>query len=124
MSGTDVLIERAMCEQCGHPVHSHDGKRGWIHTLTQTYRCPQYPHGWAQPCLDIESRVTEAAELASETGYDAGESDGRVAGRQAMFDEIQSAVVDSVGGLYDGTGQVALDDVYGALDQVWERVTP
>lgn len=124
MSIADVLTERAVCQQCGHPVHSHDGKRGWIHTLTQTYRCPEYPHSWAEPATDIEDRITEAAELAHETGYDAGASDGHAAGRTAMFEETRSAVADSLGGLYDGTGQVALDDVYAAIERAWAEVTP
>lgn len=125
MSTMDVLIERAACENCGNAVHSHDGKRGWIHTESQTYRCPGgYANEWAQPATDIEGRISQAAEQAREDGYDDGVRDGHETGRKEMFEKLRTAVADSLGRLYGGTDQVALSDVHAAIDRVLDRAQP
>ena len=94
-TGLDALTEHAACVNCGHPVHSTGSGKTWIHTLTDTYRCPEYPHGWAEPMLegDIETRIDEAcAEAESvgrESGYEEGHSDGESEGRDAGYDDGQ-----------------------------------
>jgi flagellar biosynthesis/type III secretory pathway protein FliH len=97
-TGLAALYEVSACVNCQHPIHSSDGKRGWIHTLTGTFRCPEYPHGWAEPGAgeeEIQRRVDEAAAEAEivgrdrgyEEGYGEGKSDGEKAGYSAGYDE-------------------------------------
>lgn len=106
-TGLIALDEVSACVNCQHPIHSWDGKRGWIHTLTGTYRCPVYPHGWAEPGAgeeEIERRIDEAVSEAEtigrdngyEQGYSEGEAEGEEKGRSAGYDE----------GLTDGREQM------------------
>lgn len=142
-TGLTALHEVSACVNCQHPVHSWDGKRGWIHTLTGTYRCPVWPHGWAEGTTtsDLETRLDEAAAEAEEigreagyedgysegesegrdAGYDDGQKDGIAEGRQAMYDELNAALAGALDELDD---PVPLAVVRRSLTKAWNRVTP
>ena len=146
--GLDALTEHTACVNCGHPVHNTGRGATWIHTLTDTYRCPDYPHGWAEPMLegDIETRLGEAAaeaeEIGRESGYDDGyddgysegegegrdagyedgQKDGIAEGREAMYVEMNAALTGCLEQLDGGTFTLA--EVRRALTKAWNGVRP
>ena len=89
----EALTERSMCIHCSAPVHSHDGIRGWRHTLTDRFRCTTFD-GWAEPFSreDTERQVYEACAEAAEIGRESGWEDGCRDGRYDMHDELDKAI--------------------------------
>lgn len=116
---TEASDVHSSCVACERPIHSHDGKRGWIHTSSGTYRCPTFPFGWADPGKprDIEAVIEAAAAEAEaegrQNGYDEGFADGKAEGRddghqegvaegrQQMHDELTRALTSFLAELGD-----------------------
>ncbi|QGH80147.1 hypothetical protein SEA_MITHRIL_54 [Mycobacterium phage Mithril] len=133
----DVFVERGACPECGHPVHTESGPdRGWIHTATGEYRCPdgsgwagpgvnsdmleaKYDEGHADGCAHQEEVDNETMHTEDELGeaVDKARQEGRTALHNEM-DEAISAAMEQVGD--DATA----DELREALASAWNSVAP
>lgn len=114
------LVERGVCELCRHPAHSHDPVRGWIHTTSATYRCPDYPYGWVQPIKNLSALSEESYESGYIDGHGNGHDDGRQAMHRELFEAVTACLDDFTGGAFD----VPLWDVRAKVSAVFKRREP
>lgn len=137
---TGPLSVFAVCECCGQAVVSHDGKRGWRHQMTGSYRCPNL-NGWATPTSvddmerEVDEACAEAEEIGRKSGYDdgyaeghregheAGVDEGMAQGRRDMLEELSEALDGCLDRVAGNRSLVALDEVREALSAVWQEVT-
>lgn len=96
-----LLIEHCACANCLHPVNDqgHGEKNGWIHTLTDQYRCS--PGYWTEnsdlafadpfdPEQEIDRRIEEAALEGERIGQESGEETGREEALAEHRDECEA----------------------------------
>jgi hypothetical protein len=94
MSGPLIpqLRTYGLCESCKQPAHTdgeplRNGGRGWIHTETDTYRCPPgQGGGFVQPMLS--NLDEDKLDDAYHNGFDDGKSEGEDEGRAELAAEI------------------------------------
>ncbi|UVK59531.1 hypothetical protein SEA_AUSTELLE_55 [Mycobacterium phage Austelle] len=100
------FTERGACPECGHPVHSDQGgDRGWIHTETGEYRCPD-GSGWAGPGVNIDML---------EAKYDEGHADG--CAHQEEVDNETMHTEDELGEAVDKARQEGRTELHNEMDE-------
>ncbi|AEJ95729.1 hypothetical protein FDI64_gp55 [Mycobacterium phage Zemanar] len=136
-SPASPFTERGACPECGHPVHSDQGgDRGWIHTETGEYRCPD-GSGWAGPGVNgdmLEAKYDEGhadgcahqEDIDNETMTPDNEVEEKIEqarqeGRDALFNELDAAISAAMEQIGD---DATADELREALATAWNRVAP
>lgn len=135
--GLDAFTDRGACPECSHPVHTTNGPdRGWVHTETGEYRCPdgsgragpavtddqlaaKYDEGYADGCAhqeDIDNKTMTPDDEVETKVNDAIEQ-----GRKDLFAEMDESISDAVQALAD---DCTADELREALATAWNRVAP
>ena len=136
-NAVEYLTERGACPECSHPVHTTNGPdRGWVHTETGEYRCPdgsgwagpavtddqlaaKYDEGYADGCAhqeDIDNKTMTPDDEVETKVNDAIEQ-----GRKDLFAEMDESISDAVQALAD---DCTADELREALATAWNRVAP
>ncbi|AXH47418.1 hypothetical protein SEA_HANGMAN_54 [Mycobacterium phage Hangman] len=136
-SPASPFTERGACPECGHPVHSDQGgDRGWIHTETGEYRCPD-GSGWAGPGVNgdmLEAKYDEGhadgcahqEDIDNETMHTDNEVEEKIEqarqeGRDALFNELDAAISAAMEQIGD---DATADELREALASAWNSVAP
>lgn len=135
----DAMLTHGACPECQHPVNDQ-GTGAWIHTLTQSYRCPGGTGGdWVGPAITedaIEAAVDKAVALTEmelrEIMFDEDEvrekiDEATLAGRTAMHAEMDTALSEAFDRVAVGPGATAADAemiLREALAIAWNSVAP
>lgn len=132
------LTEHRACEACQHPVNDQGlgEARGWIHTVTGQYRCPE-GSGYATPMAGedaiaaaVDAAIAETESVLRETLYDDGEmdtarDDANDAGRAEYSTELNGAITAALhnfrAGLTDAENDV-VNRLNEALTEAWLSV--
>lgn len=132
--GLEVLTVRTACVHCAHPVHNTGSGKTWIHTLAGTYRCPEYPHAYAEPWSSEDAEA--ATEKSYEDGFAAGREEaedeahenvdnahgeGVCEGRMDMHSELSEAITEVLAGFSEASTVADVRDVVAAT---FSRVRP
>ena len=134
----DTFIEHRACEQCQHPVNDQGmgEDRGWIHTLTGSYRCPPGTAGnWATPApgegaieAAVEAAIIETEQVTREACEDEMFDDEQMAdaedkayeaGRNDMFDAVALAFTDAMADVAD---DAPADTLRAAMQAAWTEI--